>query len=202
MDPCTPPGVTVAVDSFDALPVLNGNFDAQSVSIAEPFLGAGVDRLDFTVELADLTDPVPAGAWYVLWNRPVPDAGADRNYVAIKSTGLPGGLTFEHGTVSPPNANVATKVGDLTGSVDFTADTFKISADPALFDGIGAGDDMPGVELRTFAGIKPGDGGAVGLDRLQRRRQLRRGRQRLLRAQRLPRSRRTTPPSPTRARRR
>ncbi len=155
VDPCTPPGVTVAVDSFDPLPVLDGNFDAQSVSLAEPFVGVGVDRLDFTIELADLTDPVPAGAWFVLWNRPVPDAGADRNYVAIKSTGLPGGLTFEHGTVSPPNANVASKLGDLTGGGDFTADTFTVSADPALFDGIGAGDDMPGVELRTFTGTSP-----------------------------------------------
>ncbi len=154
-DPCTPPGITVAVDSFDGVPVANSNYDAQSASIAEPFLGQGTSRLVFTIEVADLTNPPPAGAWYVLWNRPVPDAGADRNYVAVKSTGLPGGVTFEHGTVSPPNANVATTVGPLTGSIDIAADTFTIEADPALFDGIGPGDDLPGVELRTFAATNP-----------------------------------------------
>lgn len=155
-DPCTPPGITVAVDSFDALPVANSNYDAQSASLAEPFLGPGTSRLVFTLEVADLaTDPPPPGAWYVLWNRPTPDAAADRRYVAVKSTGLPGGVTFEHGTVSPPNANAATAAGPLTGSFDLAADTFTIEADPSLFDGIGPGDDLAGVELRTFAATNP-----------------------------------------------
>lgn len=153
-DPCTLPGITVAVDSFDGVPVANPNYDAQSASLAEPFQGAGIDKLFFTINVADLTtDPPPAGAWYVLWNRPVPDGNSDRNYVAVKSTGA--GVTFEHGTVSPPNANVATMVGSLTGSVDANANTFVIQADPALFDGIEPGDDLPGVELRTFAVANP-----------------------------------------------
>ena len=155
-DPCTAPGVTVAVDSFDALPVANSNYDALSVSLAEPFLGAGTDRLIFTLKVADLTtNPPPPGAWYVLWNRPLPDAGADRNYVAVKSTGLPGGVTFEYGTVSPPNANATTAVGALTGSVDPATDTFTIEADPALFDGIGPGDNLDALEMRTFAVTNP-----------------------------------------------
>jgi hypothetical protein len=158
---CTPPGVAVAVDSFDAAPILVPELDARRVSIAEPFQGGGDDRVRFTVELADLTSPLPAGNWFVLWYRPTPDGGADRHYVAVRSAGT-GSVTFERGTVSPPNGNVATPVDDplvpgpdVSGSVDYAANTFVIEADPSLFDDLGPGDDLPGVELRVFAGAAP-----------------------------------------------
>jgi hypothetical protein len=84
----------------------------------------------------------------ILWNRPTPDATYDRNYVAMRASGL-GTVAFKYGKISPPNLNQGTDLGNATGS--YSADgTITLSLTPAQADGIGIGQDLPALEARTF----------------------------------------------------
>ncbi|HEV2846033.1 MAG TPA: fibronectin type III domain-containing protein, partial [Thermoanaerobaculia bacterium] len=144
---CTQPGARVASDpTGDGLvPAL----DIQSLSIAEPRTADGSHRIVFTLKLADLSSFTPGNAWMILWNRPQPDATYTRNFVAMRAL-LPGTVQFKHGKISPPNVNQGTDLGDVQGS--FSADgTITISLTPAQADGVGIGQDLSALEVRTFA---------------------------------------------------
>jgi uncharacterized repeat protein (TIGR01451 family) len=64
-DPCTAPGAVVATDpSGDQTGASQS--DITSVGVAEPFLGAGVNRLVFTLKVQTLSPaPPPNAYWYV-----------------------------------------------------------------------------------------------------------------------------------------
>jgi hypothetical protein len=79
----------------------------------------------------------------------VPDATYDRNYVVMRATGL-GTAAFKVGKISPPNTNQATDLVNATGS--FSADgTITITITTDQVDNLATGQDLPALEVRTFA---------------------------------------------------
>jgi len=133
---CTAPGVRLATDpAGDSLvPAL----DVQSLSIAEP--PGATRKIVFTLKVASLSTLTPGNAWMILWNRPLPDATYDRNYVVMRATGL-GTVAYKYGKISPPNVNQATDLGNAVGS--YSADgTITLTITPAQ-DAATIVDDAP-----------------------------------------------------------
>jgi hypothetical protein len=144
---CTAPGSRVADDPAgdSQVPAL----DVQRLSIAEPLTTDGSHKLVFTLKVASLSTFTPGNAWMILWNRPLPDATYDRNYVVMRATGL-GTAAFKVGKISPPNTNQGTDLGNATGT--FSADgTITITITTDQIDNVGTGQDLPALEVRTFA---------------------------------------------------
>ena len=151
-DPCFTPGVTVSVDVGDGVPNLppNAAVDLKSASVAEPYGVDGSPKLVFTIQVGEAAAAPPSSQWYVIWNRTNPDSGADRNYVAMK-TNASGAIAFEHGTVSPPNANVPTRAGAADdGSYDAATGTIRITVSNAKVDGVTAGQILRTLHARAF----------------------------------------------------
>jgi len=64
-DPCTPPGAVMATDASGDQTGASQS-DITSVGVAEPYLGAGVSRLVFTLKVQNLSPaPPPNARWYV-----------------------------------------------------------------------------------------------------------------------------------------
>jgi hypothetical protein len=144
---CAAPGVQVVSDPTGDSPI--AALDVQSLSIAEPPSSNGSRTIVFTLKVASLASFTPGNAWMILWNRPVPDATYDRNYVVMRATGL-GTAAFELGRISPPNVNQATDLGRVAGS--FRADgTITITVASDLVDNVAVGQDLAALEVRTFA---------------------------------------------------
>jgi PKD repeat protein len=146
------PGVTVAEDVADALPNVPATpaVDITSVSVAEPYSGAP-DDLVFTLQVGEAATAPPTTQWYILWNRPTPSVSADRNYVAAK-TSATGAVSYEYGTVSPPNANLPTRLGAANdGSYDPTTGVIRIRIANSLVDGVAAGQTLTTLTARTFS---------------------------------------------------
>lgn len=146
-DSCEPPGIRVASDAEgDGVPAM---LDALELSVAETVSPDGASLVVFTVKTADLSNITTGSAWVVLWNRPQPDATYDRNYVAMRAT-APGQATFEYGKVSPPSVNQAVAMGE-PDFAEFSADgTITIGVSPDKIDGVRPGQDLAGLEVRTF----------------------------------------------------
>lgn len=155
---CQLPGVTVIQDASDAAPNTPAAAQANinTLSIAEPY-DNGVNKLVFTLKVG--AGALPASSqWYILWNRLIPDANHDRNYVAMK-TNLSGAATFEYGRISYPlqytapaanQGNLPTKFGDAQGVYDAATGTITITVTNDKVDNIKAGQSMQGLEVRTF----------------------------------------------------
>ena len=144
---CVPPGRPVTTDDSEDVPL--AALDVQSLSIAEPATTDGSHKIVFTLKVKDLQTITPGNAWMILWNRPRPDALYDRNYVVMRGTGL-GTADFKYGKLSPPNLNQATDLGNATGTFG-TDGTITITLDASKADGVGAGNELSGLEVRTFA---------------------------------------------------
>lgn len=152
-NPCALPGALVANDTADNAPNTppSPSLDVREVYIAEPYFQDGSSKLVLTMKTGGGA-PVASSQWYIIWNRTTPDANADRNYVAMKSDAL-GALTFEYGTVSPPNLNVATAVGAAdAGSYDPTTGTIQITIANSKVDSVHAGQSLTGIQARNFVG--------------------------------------------------
>jgi hypothetical protein len=125
--PCTGVGVQVLTDpAGDSLDTLGGH-DIRSVHIAEPFSGAGVQKLVFSLKMADLSDPLtPNTTWRIYFT------GADNNgYFVDMRTDALGAVTFRYGTYihnADNTQGTTTTVGNLdTGSkYDTTSDTITL----------------------------------------------------------------------------
>ncbi len=151
-DPCTVPGVTVSTDTTDSAPNAPPTpaVDIKSVSVAEPYMG-GASRLVFTMQVGGAASAPPTTQWYIMWNRPTPSGSADRNYVAAK-TSAAGVVSYEYGTISPPNQNLPTRLGAADdGSYDPATGTIRISVSTSHIDGVAAGQTLTGLTARTFA---------------------------------------------------
>ena len=144
---CTAPGAKILDDPTGDSQV--AALDIQSLSIAEPPSADGSHKIVFTLKVANLASFTPGNAWMILWNRPVPDATYDRNYVVMRATGL-GTVAFKYGKLSPPNVNQATDLGDAVGS--FSANgTITFTITTAQADNVATGQDLSAIEVRTFA---------------------------------------------------
>lgn len=159
-DPCSLPGVRAASDpAGDTTPPgAPASMDVSSVSVAEPWFGAGVNKLVFTLKVGAGAAP-PSSQWYVIWNRPSgsPDVATyDRNYVAMK-TSATGAISYEHGKISPPSVNLPTRFGDAdAGSFDPATGTITITISNSKIDNVGAGQGLTALDARTFLGRADG----------------------------------------------
>lgn len=135
--------------------------------VAEPFLGAGVNQLTFTLQVAPSTaaSAPPSTQWYIIWQRLSPDADFDRYYVAMKSDAS-SNLTFEYGkfgvpldaTNPNPNANTPVKLGSAdSGSYNIKTGTIVIKLSNSKAENVSAGKSLSKINVRTFL-AKP-DGG-------------------------------------------
>jgi hypothetical protein len=128
---------------------LLASHDVLDLRVSEPATDDGSHELVFTLEVDEIGTLAPGNAWMVLWNRPLPDATHDRNYVVMRATGAYS-ADFQVGKLSPPSVNQAMDLGAIDGS--FSNDgtiTFRVSTDQ--IDGITAGQDLAALEVRTFA---------------------------------------------------
>jgi hypothetical protein len=162
---CALPGITAAVDLTDGgqnTPLVK-QVDLQSVSIAEPYMN-GAQKLVFTLQLGAGGVLPQNSQWYVIWNRPNPDANFDRDYVAMR-TDISGTPSFEYGRISYPlvytapaanQGNLPTKLGAADAGVyDAATGTVRITVTRASLDddsNIGAGKTLTSIEARSFLG--------------------------------------------------
>jgi PKD repeat protein len=149
---CELPGDQANTDpAGDQRSLSPASLDILSLHVAEPAQPDRVSRLVFTLKVSNLPAILqPGNAWFILWNRPLPDAAFDRNYVALRvdATGAP---RFVYGQITPPNANQALDTGLAdSGSVSATDDTIVISIANAKVDGVAAGQDLTDLQVRTF----------------------------------------------------
>ncbi|HXG57891.1 MAG TPA: Ig-like domain-containing protein [Thermoanaerobaculia bacterium] len=147
-DTCNLPGERVNTDpqgdsSFGALDVL-------SVDVAEPAQPDGVHRVTFTLKVHDLSKMSIGNAWYIIWNRPIPDDEFDRNYVVMRATGTDTAV-FKYGRVSPPSVNQSHDLGDAdSGSFSKAGNTITITISTDKIDSPEPLDDLSGVHVRAF----------------------------------------------------
>jgi hypothetical protein len=142
--------------------------NAKILYIAEPFIGAGVEQLVFTLQVGQSTasNGPPNSQWYIIWQRQAPDAQHDRAYVAM-TTDVAGNPSFEYGKFGVPlnptspsqtanspmrigNADAGSSYNPATGIIKIVISNSKLRA----FDG-GAtayepGDDLTDTNVRTY----------------------------------------------------
>jgi hypothetical protein len=133
----------------------SADLDIQTVAIAEPFFGAGVNKLVFKMKMASLTTIPPERMWRLVWNSPNSPVG--QYYVGMTSDSS-GVVTFEYGTVETAVVGLVlgvpttTRLGDADAGSEFATDgiiTIVISNDKV-------GNPMPGdllgaIALRTYS---------------------------------------------------
>jgi hypothetical protein len=118
-NPCALPGVFVVNDvnadrsdnDGGANTPPDPRVNVRQVFVAEPFFGAGVQKLVFTMQLApsSTASAPPSSQWYLIWNRLNPDADFDRYYVAMKSDAS-GNVSYEYGKFGVPLAQARTRI--------------------------------------------------------------------------------------------
>ena len=153
LNPCTLPGVTVVVDPTgdQTGKPLNSDLDIQSISIAEPFVGAGVNELVFTMKVADLTTVPPNHQWRIIWTPAVaPSATADRYYVGMTSDGA-GAVSYDYGTVTS-NGNVPVSSGPADSGSYSPDGTIRITLSNSKVGNPQAGATLATLSGRNFAG--------------------------------------------------
>lgn len=123
---CTGLGVQVLSDpAGDSLGQIGGH-DIRSVHISEPFAGAGVQKLVFSLKMADLSDPLtPSTTWRIYFT------GADNNgYFVDMRTDLLGAVSFRYGTYihnADNTQGTATTVGNLDAGSKYDTQTDTIT---------------------------------------------------------------------------
>jgi hypothetical protein len=161
---CELPGVTAVTDTSDGgqnTPP-DARVDIQKVFVAEPFFGAGVNKLVITMKMAPstMTTAQPNGEWYTIWNRLQPDANFDRYYVAMKSDSG-GAVTYEYGkfgvplatdgSIPNPNSNTPVKLGDADGGTySPTTGVITITLATSKAENIQPGQSLGGLNARTY----------------------------------------------------
>ena len=135
--------------------------NVRQVFVAEPFFGAGVQKLVFTMQLApsSTASAPPSSQWYLIWNRLNPDADFDRYYVAMKSDAS-GNVSYEYGKFgvplaagpnANPNANTPVRLGDAdSGTYDPVNGVITITLSNSKAENIGAGQMLAKLNARTY----------------------------------------------------
>src|SRR5207249_7605210 len=127
--------------------------------LAEPYLGPGVNRLVFTLQVAPslLGSPPPNSQWFIVWNALNPNANFDRRYVAMR-TDATGAMSFEYGKFGVPldptnpniNANTPSPLGAAdAGSYNQATGVITIQLANSKAENIGAGQTLAGLNVRT-----------------------------------------------------
>jgi PKD domain-containing protein len=145
----------------------DGSVNVRQLYVAEPYVGPGVNKLFFRMNVApsNLPSPPPNSQWFIIWNRLNPDADFDRRYVAMR-TDAAGSSSFEYGNfgvpIDPtnpnPNGNTPVMLGAAdAGSYDQAAGVITIELSNTKAENIQAGQSLVGVNVRTYLN-RPGPG--------------------------------------------
>jgi uncharacterized repeat protein (TIGR01451 family) len=146
-NPCVVPGFERLTDpTGDALDQ-NPAHDIQSVSVAEPDFGPGVDKLVFTLKVASLATVPPDTTWPVTFFYGKNAAGADQQwFVAMKTSPL-GVVSFRYGTGTGGSAGL----GDLDAGSGFSPDgTITLVVSNSKIAPASGGNPSAGELLRGF----------------------------------------------------
>ena len=160
-NPCIGTGAVVNTDPTgdQLLAPQNADLDIQTVSIAEPVQGDGINRLIFTMKVANLTTLLPDRQWVVVWTPPTAPSipGTDRYFVRMSSNaGTPAAVTFDYGVVTASgNAAVVQGTADA-GSFDQATGIIQIAVANSKVGNPAAGASLNVISGRNFAGT--GDG--------------------------------------------
>lgn len=153
-NPCTLPGYLVNTDPTgdQTLAPQNADLDIQSVSIAEPFQTDNINKLVFTMKVADLST-VPANRqWRVIWTPPTAPStpGTDRYYVGMNSSAA-GAVSYDYGVVTA-NGNAPVSLGTPDAGTFTPAGAIQITLANSKVGSPGAGALLSLVSGRNFAG--------------------------------------------------
>ncbi|TPW09416.1 MAG: hypothetical protein FD129_2211, partial [bacterium] len=151
---CIEPGIKTVTDPTGDVSAAGGpTQDLQNVWIAEPYLGIGVDRLVFTMKVANLGTLPPNTLWTVLWNNPTPGDPFPMKFVQMNTCDPLASPTFAYGHV---DGTLQSADGDLPpGAGTYDPDgTIRLEVDPALVGSPQAGYVLSAVtgEVRLLAG--------------------------------------------------
>jgi uncharacterized repeat protein (TIGR01451 family) len=149
-DLCFQPGLTVITDPTGDALSMQPFHDIQRISVAEPFVGDGVNKVFFTLKMAGLSTVPPSSTWPVSFL----DQTNTARFVAMK-TDAAGAVTFVYGngrTGSPV-------IGNLDPESNFNANgTITLVASPNKI-----GNPTPGQSLTGFlTRVRSPDGGSAG----------------------------------------
>lgn len=145
---CQRPGIAVlqdvAGDNLDQQPA----HDLRAVAVAEPYLGAGQDKLVITVKVSSLSSVPPDTRW------PVTFTGADgKGYMVEMVTDPSGAVSFDYRTVAIDSTGAygaSTVVGPLDPASAFAADgTITLIIDGAKVGSAGAGKKLSKFIIRV-----------------------------------------------------
>ncbi|MDQ6695133.1 MAG: S-layer homology domain-containing protein [Chloroflexota bacterium] len=158
-NPCLLPGAKVADDPAGDVVggSANADIDLRELFVAEPYFGAGVNKLVFTLHLENLSTIPPNRTWAILWNSTDP-AQPLRNFVRAKSNagGSPSAVTYDYGRVED-TSNMPTPLGPAdNGSLSQVSNTIAITISNSLVGNPSAGTSLGALDARTFAA--QGDG--------------------------------------------
>jgi hypothetical protein len=167
-DPCTLPGVLVNDDTTPTGGDNDGGANTppdprvniRKLFIGEPFLGTGVNKLIFTLQVSPSTagSAPPDSQWYIVWQRLKPDTDFDRFYVAMV-TDASGTPSFEYGkfgvpldaTNPNPNANTPVKLGAADkGTYNVATGQIIIELATSKAENIQPGQALSKVNVRTY----------------------------------------------------
>jgi uncharacterized repeat protein (TIGR01451 family) len=117
-DRCFAPGLTLVDDPTGDVVSMVQAFDIDRISIAEPFLGDGTNKLVFTIKMASLSTIPPNTRWPLMFSRPGPAPGFadDKGYFVDMASDAAGAITFNYGTV-PINATTGVYNGNAMSRV-------------------------------------------------------------------------------------
>ncbi len=128
---CTVPGTLVTSDpgaDQTGAPAANQQFDIESVSIAEPCFAGGVDKLVFTIKVANLSSIPANGHWKVQFATPVLPASVTAYFVEMTSD-QNANVSFGYGTVGTTTTTVGTADDGATnanGTITITVANSKV----------------------------------------------------------------------------
>ncbi|MEP6698779.1 MAG: hypothetical protein ABJB09_03525 [Verrucomicrobiota bacterium] len=169
LTPCVLPGILVNDDinpdgtDNDAganLPP-DPRVNVRQLFIAEPFFGAGVNKLVFTMQMQPsptLTTPPLSSQFYIVWQRLFPDPDFDRWFVAMK-TDVTGVVSYQYGKfgvpldpMNPnPNANIPVTLGVAdSGTYDPVTGVIRITLSNSNAENISAGQSLSRINVRTY----------------------------------------------------
>ena len=169
---CVEPGITTNLDllpdgtdddSGQNVPA-DGSVNVKRLQVAEPFMGAGGNKLVFNLRVAPstLATPPPNSQWMIIWNRQSPEPNYDRWYVAMK-TDAQGTPTYEYGkfgrpidTAVPPSPPTGTENSPLplgsadSGSYNQATGAIRIVLSNSKAENVIAGQALGGLNVRTY----------------------------------------------------
>ena len=170
---CSTPGIKVLDD------VSPGNVDNDSgqntppdpranikqLYIAEPYMGAGVNKLVFQLNVAPstglgMTTPPPNSQRFIIWDRLHPEVSFDRWYVAMR-TDVTGATTFEYGKfgvpidtsgneVPDPNSNTPMVGSADSGSYNVATGVITITLSTSKTETVQPGQGLSNINVRTY----------------------------------------------------